>query len=74
VLSITHYIEEIIEEMTHVLLLKDGQIVAAGPKEGVLTDEYLSKTFQLTMKVHWENNRPWVSVHKNIGWTKLNNR
>ncbi|WP_044747794.1 ABC transporter ATP-binding protein [Bacillus alveayuensis] len=74
VLYVTHYIEEIIEEMTHVLLLKDGQIVAAGPKEEVLTDEHLSKTFQLTMKVHWENNRPWVSIHKNIGWTKLDNR
>ncbi|MBB5325912.1 iron complex transport system ATP-binding protein [Anoxybacillus tepidamans] len=64
VLYVTHYIEEIIEEMTHVLLLKDGQIVAAGKKEEVLTDEYLSETFQLGMNVRWEHNRPWVSIEK----------
>ncbi|EIJ78057.1 ABC transporter related protein [Bacillus methanolicus PB1] len=71
VLYVTHYIEEIVEELTHVLLLKEGQIVAAGQKEDILTDELLSETFQLTMKVHWENKRPWISIHKNIGWTKF---
>jgi iron complex transport system ATP-binding protein len=70
-LYVTHYIEEIIEEMTHVLLLKDGQIVAAGQKEEVLTDEILSETFQLAMKVHWEDHRPWATIHKNVGWTNL---
>ncbi|MCL6588194.1 MAG: ABC transporter ATP-binding protein [Anoxybacillus sp.] len=47
VLYVTHYIEEIIEEMTHVLLLKDGKIIAAGRKEKILTDDYLSETFQM---------------------------
>jgi iron complex transport system ATP-binding protein len=56
--------------MTHVLLLKEGQMVAAGRKVEVL-DELLLKTFQLAMKVHWENNRPWASIHKNIGSTKF---
>ena len=70
VLYVTHYIEEIVEAVTHVLL-KEGQIVAAGPKEEVLTDEFLSETFQLALKVHWENNRPWASIHQNIGLTKL---
>ncbi|SFA57630.1 hypothetical protein SAMN05192569_11032, partial [Parageobacillus thermantarcticus] len=45
--------------------------VAAGRKQEVLTDECLSETFQLAIKVHWENNRPWASIHKNIGGTKL---
>jgi iron complex transport system ATP-binding protein len=71
VLYATHYIEEIVEVVTHVLLLKEGQIVAAGPKEEVLTDEFLSETFQLALKVHWENNRPWASIYKNIGLTKF---
>ncbi|SFA53048.1 iron complex transport system ATP-binding protein [Parageobacillus thermantarcticus] len=71
VLYVTHYIGEIIEEMTHVLLLKEGQIVAAGRKEDVLTEERLSETFQLPVKVHWENNRPWASIHKNIGSATL---
>jgi iron complex transport system ATP-binding protein len=71
VLYVTHYIEEIVDEMTHVLLLKEGQIVAAGHKKEVLTDEILSETFQLPMKVHWENHRPWTAIHKNIGWTNI---
>jgi len=62
VLYVTHYIEEIIEEMTHVLLLKDGKIVAAGQKEKILTDNYLSETFQIGLHVRWEHNRPWVSI------------
>ncbi|ANB61010.1 ABC transporter ATP-binding protein [Anoxybacteroides amylolyticum] len=65
VLYVTHYVEEIIEEMTHVLLLKDGKIVAAGPKEKLLTDDYLSETFQMVLHVRWEHNRPWISI-KNI--------
>ncbi|WP_409978181.1 ABC transporter ATP-binding protein [Anoxybacteroides tepidamans] len=63
VLYVTHYIEEIIEEITHVLLLKDGKIVASGKKEDVLTDECLSEAFQLKLKVHWEHSRPWVSIY-----------
>ena len=47
VLYVTHYIEEIVGSITHVLLLQDGRIVAAGRKEDVLTDERLSATFRL---------------------------
>ncbi|MEW5322212.1 ABC transporter ATP-binding protein [Geobacillus thermoleovorans] len=62
VLYVTHYIEEIVESITHVLLLQDGRIVAAGRKEDVLTDERLSEAFRLPIRLHWEHGRPWVSV------------
>ncbi len=42
---VTHHVEEIIESFTHVLLLKKGKIVAAGPKAKVLTSRMLSETF-----------------------------
>ena len=42
---ITHHVEEIIDSFTHVLLLKQGRIVAAGPKSKVLTSRALSETF-----------------------------
>lgn len=63
ILYVTHYIEEIIEEMTHVLVLKEGKIIASGKKEEVLIDQHLSEAFQLDISVRWENKRPWVSIH-----------
>ncbi|MBL4576470.1 MAG: ATP-binding cassette domain-containing protein [Opitutaceae bacterium] len=42
---VTHHVEEIIESFTHVLLLKEGRVVAAGPKSTVLTSRALSETF-----------------------------
>ncbi|MBS4197388.1 ABC transporter ATP-binding protein [Lederbergia citri] len=68
---VTHHIEELVEEISHVLLLRDGKIVAAGPKIEVVTDELLTETFGISVGVHWEENRPWLSVKKDIGYTKF---
>lgn len=62
ILYVTHHIEEITDAVTHVLLLKDGEIVASGPKKEVLTSELLSDTYKIPVNVHWENNRPWMSI------------
>ena len=42
---VTHHVEEIPEGMTHVMLLRDGQIVTAGLIHDVLDSESLSETF-----------------------------
>ncbi len=42
---VTHHVEEIMPEFSHVLLLKSGRAVAAGRKGTVLTSRTLSKTF-----------------------------
>jgi iron complex transport system ATP-binding protein len=42
---VTHHVEEIPVGFTHVLLLRDGAVVAAGPLEQTLTAENLSATF-----------------------------
>ncbi|GAA4481927.1 ABC transporter ATP-binding protein [Microbacterium panaciterrae] len=42
---VTHHVEEIPVGFTHVLLLRDGAIVAAGPIEQTLTAEALSQAF-----------------------------
>lgn len=62
IIYVTHHIEELVEDITHVLLLNDGKIVAAGPKEKVLKDDLLSEAFQLPVSVHWKEKRPWLSV------------
>lgn len=64
VIYVTHHIEEIANDISHVLLLRDGEIIATGPKEHILTDDLLSKTFKVPVKVHWENERPSLAITK----------
>ncbi len=49
---VTHHVEEITPGFTHVLLLKDGQVCAAGPKDEVLTSEHLSEAFSAHLALH----------------------
>lgn len=48
---VTHHVEEIPAGFTHVLLLTDGRVHAAGPIDEVLTDELLSGAFGLALVV-----------------------
>ena len=43
---VTHHAEEITTDMTHVLLLKHGQVVEQGPKEKILTPHVLSQFYE----------------------------
>ncbi len=42
---ITHHVEEIVPEISRVILLKDGRIAASGPKASMLTAGRLSELF-----------------------------
>ena len=42
---ITHHIDEIVPEIGRVILLREGRIVATGPKGSVLTPEQLTRVF-----------------------------
>lgn len=46
---VTHHLEEIPQGFTHVLLLRDGQVVSAGPIGETLTAENLSITFDMSL-------------------------
>lgn len=61
-LYVTHHIEEIFPAITHVALLKDGKMLADGRKEHVLTSEYLSEAFGLSVEVEWRDERCWLKV------------
>lgn len=61
---VSHHIEELVEEITHALLLHDGKIIAAGPKLEVLTDEILTEAFKTPVSIRWEEGRPWLAVKK----------
>lgn len=72
-LYVTHHIEEIVDVISHVVLLRDGKIVASGPKQEVLTDELLSQAYKMPVKIHWEDNRPWLTIQKNLEMTNFYN-
>jgi iron complex transport system ATP-binding protein len=48
---VTHHVEEIPPGYDHALLLRDGEIVASGPADDVLTDAALSETFGLSLSL-----------------------
>jgi iron complex transport system ATP-binding protein len=54
---VTHHVEEIPVGYSHALLLREGGVVAAGLLDDVLTDENLSKTFNLPLSVQKRRGR-----------------
>lgn len=52
VVIVTHRLEEIIPEVTRVVLLCRGQVVAAGPRTTTLTPALLSRVFEASVSLH----------------------
>lgn len=50
-LLVTHHVEEILPEIDHVLLLRDGKVLQEGNKETVLTDSALTTAFAMPVHV-----------------------
>ena len=48
---VTHHVEEIMPAFTHVLLLRAGKVVAAGPRAEVLDSRRLSRTFSAPLRL-----------------------
>jgi iron complex transport system ATP-binding protein len=51
ILLVTHHVAEIIPEIERVVLLRDGKIVADGPKEKMLTAANLSELFNVKVQI-----------------------
>jgi len=62
ILYITHHTEEILPSFTHVLLLRGGRVVAAGPKAKVLTPALLEQTFGARLRVTRRGGRVWLTA------------
>jgi iron complex transport system ATP-binding protein len=63
---VTHHVEEIPPGFDHALLLRAGEVVAAGPIGETLTDENLSRTFDLALTVIGDGNR-WTARARPTG-------
>lgn len=57
---VTHHPEEIVPEFTHTLLLRNGEVAAAGATDKVLTTDVLSAAFGVPVRVTREAGRTSV--------------
>ncbi|MBF0329882.1 MAG: ABC transporter ATP-binding protein [Nitrospirae bacterium] len=64
ILYVSHHIEEIIPSFSHLLLLRKGEIYAAGKRESLITTETLSDFFEMPVNVHKTKGRIWLSVNR----------
>ncbi|HEY0199803.1 MAG TPA: ATP-binding cassette domain-containing protein [Rhodanobacter sp.] len=48
---VTHHVEEIVPEIDHIVLLRDGQVLQKGSKPETLTDVALTSTFGMPVSV-----------------------
>ena len=64
---VTHHVEEIMPVFSHVLLLKEGKGLAAGPKSKVLTTRALSQTFADRVQLRRARGRYTLSVSPKQG-------
>ena len=73
IVFVTHHVEEIMPVFTHLLLLREGRVLAAGPKHEVLTSANLARTFDCPMRVHQDDGRYALTVETR-GHTKIISR
>ena len=62
IVLVTHHVEEIPPGFTHALVLRAGSLVAAGHLDQVVTDEVLSRAFQLPITVERRDGRSWARL------------
>jgi iron complex transport system ATP-binding protein len=62
---VSHHVEEIPPGFTHVLMLKQGEVVVAGPVDEAMTEDALTETFGLPLQLAHEDGR-W-SARRQIG-------
>lgn len=59
---VTHHIEEITPSFSHVLVLREGRVAAAGKKEEVLTGEVLSAAMGVCVRIDRHGDRYWPRI------------
>lgn len=59
---VTHHVEEMVSVFSHVMLVHEGRILAAGPKKEIITPEFLKEAYDTDVDVSWHADRPWIKV------------
>lgn len=63
---VTHHIEELVPEISHVMLLRQGEVVASGAKRQVLTSTLVSRCLGVPATVQWQEERPWIKISRSV--------
>jgi iron complex transport system ATP-binding protein len=64
---VTHHVEEIVATFSHVLVLKAGRVIAAGPRARVLTSRILSAAFAAPVRLNRARGRYSLAVRPHRG-------
>lgn len=59
ILFVTHRVEDIIPLFTHGLIMKDGRVLASGPRNDILNETVLRRAFSIDVKLKPFNGRYW---------------
>ncbi len=59
---VTHHVEEIMPVFSHVLVLKTGRVLRAGPKDSVLNSATLTNAFNAPARVKRSAGRYWLEI------------
>ena len=54
---VTHHVEEIPIGTTHALLLKDGEVIAQGAVDRVITNSFMSEAYGLPININYDQGR-----------------
>jgi iron complex transport system ATP-binding protein len=58
---VTHHVDEVPPGITHVLMLRQGTVLARGPIESTLTTERLSECFDLDLRLERRADGRWTA-------------
>ena len=61
-LMVTHHISEITPSFAMILMIKDGAVLAFGPKASTLTEPNVSRLYNLDVELHSNAGRYWPQI------------
>ena len=62
VVLVTHHVSEIVPEIERIVMLREGRVMADGPKGELLTSERVSALFGVRASVHRDGERYWLTT------------
>jgi iron complex transport system ATP-binding protein len=62
IVLVTHHVSEIVPEIERIVMLRDGRVMADGPKAELLTSEHVSALFGVRVQVHRDGERYWLTT------------
>lgn len=62
IIYVTHHVEEILPCFSHTMLIKQGEVFAAGATQEVLTSERMSGFFDVPVEIERRDGRNWLFV------------